>query len=310
VEAEATSTDVQTDVRAIAERYGLGERAIDALTVFLQRVLESEGRGVLKWQDRAVARLGESLEALQLPEVRAAKDAADIGSGAGFPGLALAAALPETRMTLIEVKGNRCKFLRESIEAMALENVEVVRSRVQVFWAEGEGRFDLITSRGVSKVPVMVGLAAPLLKPGGTLVLWGQCKGRRNQTVTRGLGFVLAGTLESEGICLHTYTKLESPAGSAPAGVPRLQRADRTVPHGRDTARFSLPKCEARIAKLSEVIAGLEEARSRASDTQRPQLDLDIRRFVERRAALELQRARLTAPDPDGGPLERKRAHA
>ena len=302
MEADATSTDVHTDVRAFAERFGLGVRAVDALTVFLQRVLDSEGRGVLKWQERAVARLGESLEALELEEVRTAKDAADIGSGAGFPGLALAAALPETRVTLIELKDNRCKFLRESIEAMALENVEVVQSRVQVFWAEGEGRFDLITSRGVSNVPVMVSLGGPLLKVGGSLVLWGRCKERRNQTVPHGLGFVLAGVRETEGVCLHTYTKLESPPAPASVGAQRLQRADRTVPHPRYRAGLSLPKCEARIAKLSGMIAELEESRSRAAETQRPQLDLDIRRLVERRAALEVQKIRLTAPERNTAP--------
>ena len=71
-----------------------------------------------KWRNQAVVRLTESLEALGVEQVRTANEAGDVGTGAGFPGLALAAALPETRFTLIEQKEKRSSFLRESIAAM------------------------------------------------------------------------------------------------------------------------------------------------------------------------------------------------
>ena len=124
-----------------------------------------------KWRRHAVLRLAESLDALELEQVRRAKVAADIGSGAGFPGLALAAALPDTRVTLIEQNQRRCRFLEECVEAMALANVEVVQAPVQM-WTGGDSRFDLVTSRGLMHAPVMFRLAAPLLKDGGALVLW------------------------------------------------------------------------------------------------------------------------------------------
>jgi 16S rRNA (guanine(527)-N(7))-methyltransferase RsmG len=263
--------------------------------------MENDAR-VVKWQERAAVRLAESLEALKLEHVRTAKEVADIGSGAGYPGLALAAALPETRVTLIEVKDKRCEFLRESIEAMALENVEVVERRVQAFWADGEGRFDLVTSRGVSKLPVMVGLGAPLLKAGGALVLWGRCQ--RRQTVPHGLALSPAGILQGDEICLHSYTKRDSPFASDAVGVqpqradrkssPRQrkgggvqpQRADRKSPRQR---KGGLPadKRIARIVELSGLIADLEDSRSRASEMQLARIDFDIQRFVERKAALE-----------------------
>jgi rRNA small subunit methyltransferase G len=120
MEAEASTRDVRTQVRGVPERHGLGPREIGALTVFVERIRGSDpsGRVKEKWRNQAVVRLTESLEALGVEQVRTASEAGDVGTGAGFPGLALAAALPETRFTLIEQKEKRSSFLRESIAAM------------------------------------------------------------------------------------------------------------------------------------------------------------------------------------------------
>ena len=105
------------EVRAIAEAHGLGSREVEALCIFVARVRGDDQRASLKekWRKHAADRLAKSLEALELEQVRAAREAADVGSGVGFPGLVLAAALPEVRMTLIEQNGSRCGFMRESI---------------------------------------------------------------------------------------------------------------------------------------------------------------------------------------------------
>ena len=305
VDSDAASPDIRTDVRALAEQWGLGPREIDALTIFVERVQGGgQGGGVKeKWRKYAAVRLAESLEALELEQVRAASEAADIGSGAGFPGLALAAALPETRMTLTEPKEKRCKFLRESIEAMALKNVEVVQRLVQL-WPEGQERFDLVTSRGVRKLPVMVGLGASLLKVGGTLVLWAPAAQNEDLeadagTAAHGVGLVPAGVVSKGGLCLHTYTKPESPVATAPVSMQLLQRWDRSF-RGQRRKGLTLSKCEDRKAKVSEMIADLEEARSRASETQVVQLDSDIQRLLARRAALaeQLEAARPPPSSP------------
>src|SRR3954468_16677657 len=135
------------DVSAVAEPHGLGAPEIAALTVFIDRVrTDQDSRVMPKWRVHAVERLAESLDALELEQFRQAKDAADIGSGAGFPGLALAAALLGTRFTLIEQDGRRCGFLRQCAEAMALTNVEVVQAPIQLL-TERESQFDLVTAR-------------------------------------------------------------------------------------------------------------------------------------------------------------------
>jgi 16S rRNA (guanine527-N7)-methyltransferase len=114
--------------------------------------------------------LGESLAALEIDAVRSARQIADIGSGAGFPGLVLAVALPQAHMTLIERVPAKCSFLRESIAELGLENTDVVEGIVQD-WAEGAGSCDLVTSRRTGRAKTVVKWAAPLLAVGGRLLL-------------------------------------------------------------------------------------------------------------------------------------------
>jgi 16S rRNA (guanine527-N7)-methyltransferase len=101
----------------------------------------------------------------------------DIGSGAGFPGLILAMRCPAARFTLIESDLKKSAFLQEAIAALKMDNVEVLRERVEVLGQKQDcrSRFDLCTSRAVAAVNIMLEYSLPLLKVGGRAVLW---KGR------------------------------------------------------------------------------------------------------------------------------------
>jgi 16S rRNA (guanine(527)-N(7))-methyltransferase RsmG len=105
---------------------------------------------------------------------------ADIGSGAGFPGLVLAAALPGTRVTLIESRPERTNFLRGAIEVLGLTDAAVVGRAVQA-WPAGIETFDLVTARNVAPLNTMLELAAPLLVVGGAAVLWMRRRVPRHQ---------------------------------------------------------------------------------------------------------------------------------
>lgn len=94
---------------------------------------------------------------------------ADIGSGAGLPGLVLAIARPDVDFTLIEPMERRIIWLNEQVDALDLSNVDVLRAR-----AEEVGRpraFDVVTARAVSALRTLVPLAAPLVRDGGELAL-------------------------------------------------------------------------------------------------------------------------------------------
>lgn len=118
--------------------------------------------------DRHVA---DSLSALALDEARGARRIADIGSGAGWPGLALAAALPDARVALVESASRHCRYLSRAVEVAGLANVSVVHARAEE-WTAGLGAHDLVTARALAALPVLCEYAAPLLAVGGSLVAW------------------------------------------------------------------------------------------------------------------------------------------
>jgi 16S rRNA (guanine527-N7)-methyltransferase len=97
----------------------------------------------------------------------------DIGSGAGFPGLALKIAFPTLRVTLLEPVAKKRAFLKEVARTCSMESVEVRSERLEQFTASAEAaKFDAATSRAVGQLAKLVPLAAECLKPGGRLFLW------------------------------------------------------------------------------------------------------------------------------------------
>lgn len=111
----------------------------------------------------------DSLVALSLPEVIAARSVADVGSGSGFPGLALAAALPLAEVTLIESVTRKAAWLNSTSDSFP--NIRVVPERSEVV-AQGSDRFDLVVARALAPPPVALELCSPLARVGGSVVLW------------------------------------------------------------------------------------------------------------------------------------------
>ena len=113
--------------------------------------------------------LADSLAGLAVPELRAAQRIADIGSGAGLPGLPLALALRDARVLLVESQRRKCTFLQRAIEALGLSNAEVACARVEEL---PHPACDAVTARALASLPVLCEYAAPLLVEGGVLVAW------------------------------------------------------------------------------------------------------------------------------------------
>jgi 16S rRNA (guanine527-N7)-methyltransferase len=93
----------------------------------------------------------------------------DVGSGAGLPGLVLAIARPDVSFVLIEPMERRVAWLNDQVSALALTNVSVVRARAEE--AKLGRQLDQVTARAVSAFKTLVPLTAPLLRPGGELIL-------------------------------------------------------------------------------------------------------------------------------------------
>lgn len=92
---------------------------------------------------------------------------ADVGSGAGLPGLVLAISRPDVQWTLIEPMDRRVTWLNEQVDELGLDNVTVMRARAEDVGLE----FDVVTARAVSAMRTLVPITAPLVKDGGELIL-------------------------------------------------------------------------------------------------------------------------------------------
>ena len=92
---------------------------------------------------------------------------ADVGSGAGLPGIPMAIALPEAHFVLIEPMERRSTWMLEVIQELGLTNVEVRRARAEEVL---DLKFDIITARAVAALDKLLRLTVPLLKPGGSLI--------------------------------------------------------------------------------------------------------------------------------------------
>ncbi len=175
------------DASPLPDRF-LDEAQRAAITRVLE-LLEKERASVSSVTDPARAwrvHVADSLTGLEFPQLREAETIADIGSGAGFPGLVLAVALPATQVDLIESVGRKCDFIGRAIDVSGLSNARVLNARSEEL-AQGEGRetYEAVTARAVGRLSTLAELAAPLLKDNGVLVAW---KGKRDSEEESQLG--------------------------------------------------------------------------------------------------------------------------
>jgi 16S rRNA (guanine527-N7)-methyltransferase len=185
--------------------------------------------------------IADSLSALVLECVREARAVADLGSGAGFPGLVLAVALPGAEVALVESAGRKCEFLESVIAEVGVANARVVHARAEE-WGGGIGVNDLVVARALASLPVICEYAAPLLAIGGALVAWkgevGADEARAGERASALLGLKSEGAVRSEPYAgsvahhLHVFRKV----ASTPPGYPRRAGVARRRPLGEGEA--------------------------------------------------------------------------
>lgn len=106
---------------------------------------------------------------LVLESVSTSKTIADVGTGAGFPGMVLALFLPNTEVTLIEPTHKRVVFLNQVKEALGLKNVIVLEKRAEDTHDYRE-YFDVVVSRAVARLDILLELCVPLVKKDGLFI--------------------------------------------------------------------------------------------------------------------------------------------
>jgi 16S rRNA (guanine527-N7)-methyltransferase len=216
----------------------------------LERVLEllraerSSVSSVTEPQDAWRVHVADSLSGLAVPELAAADAIADVGSGAGFPGLVLAAALPGAAVDLVESVARKADFIRRAAAAAGIENARVIEERAEAWAAEpppqgGREAYDAVTARAVGRLSTLAELASPLLRDGGVLVAW---KGRRSeeeeeelaaaaeQLVMRPQQVLAVGPYAGSR---HRHLHVLRKAGPTPVDLPRRPGMAKKRPFGR-----------------------------------------------------------------------------
>ncbi|SDR93954.1 16S rRNA m(7)G-527 methyltransferase [Paraoerskovia marina] len=160
--------------RELSESPAVRELLGEALPQIVQfaEMLETDGelRGLIG--PRELPRLWERHilnSAAVVQFVRDAPTIADIGSGAGLPGIVVAAMVPSATVTLIEPMERRCTWLAEVVEALGLENVVIKRGRAEEFHDAFE--VAAVTSRAVAALDKLSRLSLPLVEVGGQMVV-------------------------------------------------------------------------------------------------------------------------------------------
>ncbi|MET0730157.1 MAG: 16S rRNA (guanine(527)-N(7))-methyltransferase RsmG [Solirubrobacterales bacterium] len=186
----------------------------------------------------------DSLSGLEL--VGSPERIADLGSGAGFPGLVLAAALPTTSVDLIESVGRKAEFIERAIAAGGFDTARALARR-SVEWAAaadpdgGREANYVVTARAVGRLATLAELASPLLRDGGALVAW---KGRRDADEEAELERAAAAlAMEPERVeavgeragSRHRHIYRVRKSGPTPASLPRRPGMAKKRPLGAGT---------------------------------------------------------------------------
>jgi 16S rRNA (guanine527-N7)-methyltransferase len=160
-------TTVLDGARALA--LDLDEAKLGKLVAHLDLLDEWNSRfNLTAIRDRPSQLTKHLLDSLTVQPYLRGERIADVGSGAGFPGIPLAIVEPHRHFSLIESTGKKCRFLEHVRDALGLKNVEVVQSRAESY--KPEVRFDTVIARAVGPIADLVKVAGPLVVGGGRLL--------------------------------------------------------------------------------------------------------------------------------------------
>ena len=123
-------------------------------------------------EDVAVKHIIDSLTAYDAALFDGERTLIDVGTGAGLPGIPLAVYAPHLTVTLLDALNKRVRFLTEVTAAMGLQNVRCIHARAEeaARTAEHRAAYDIVVSRAVARLPVLLEYTLPFVRVGGTLL--------------------------------------------------------------------------------------------------------------------------------------------
>ncbi len=166
-------------IRELLQPFGidLAPRSFEQLEIYLDLLLRWNSRinltSIRNAEECVIRHFGESLYLSRHESISGRL--VDVGSGAGFPGLALKLVFPQIQVTLLEPVGKKRAFLKEVVRSCEMEGVEARSELAEEICAVGR-EFDVVTSRGLGRLEEAVTAMVPGLGGGARIFFWTTCK--------------------------------------------------------------------------------------------------------------------------------------
>lgn len=139
------------------------------------------------------------------------KSLCDVGSGAGFPAIPLKIVFPEMKLTIVDSLNKRMQFLKDVVEELKLQDVNIIVGRAEDVAKDVRERFDIVTARAVARLNILLELCVPLVKESGTFIALKGIKGPQelleSKNAIRVLNVSLADTYKNGQVTNYYFLK-------------------------------------------------------------------------------------------------------
>ena len=152
------------------------EEKIDKLIRYYEMLIEKNKvlnlTAITEFKDVMIKHFADSLSILKFIDIKEGSEIIDIGTGAGFPGIPLKIFLPDVKFLLVDSVNKKLNFIRDVIEDLQLENIEVLHARAEELGHDGDFRekYDFVFSRAVANLSTLSEYTLPFVKKNGYFV--------------------------------------------------------------------------------------------------------------------------------------------
>jgi 16S rRNA (guanine527-N7)-methyltransferase len=161
--------------KLLIETFEINDQAVlDSLYIYYEMLYETSKvmnlTTIVELEEAYIKHFYDSLLMSKVVDLTKELTLADIGTGAGFPGLVLKIVYPNLKVTLIEPIGKRCKFLQSVIDRLELKDIYVVNERAEDAVKKYRESFDIVTARAVASLNILSEICVPFVKINGLFI--------------------------------------------------------------------------------------------------------------------------------------------
>ena len=146
----------------------INEEQLNQLNIYYELLIEYNKvmnlTGITEKEQVYLKHFYDSLTISKILNLKEEESLCDIGTGAGFPGLVIKILYPHLKVTLVDSLNKRIEFLKKVITELNLKNIEAIHDRAEEFARNNTQKYDVVTSRAVAPLNILLEYAIPLLK--------------------------------------------------------------------------------------------------------------------------------------------------